>query len=153
MTTTEPLAWDPIRSAGSWGVATTNDPADVTDALTRLPGSWRLSPRKALIRRDQWTNLGPGSGPPALSTMNPGFGPVAGGTPCVLTGSRLTGTTMVFFGSNQATGVNVVNDTTVACVSPPGAPGLVNVNALRGTASNAIQYEYRDTEDPGNGEG
>jgi hypothetical protein len=147
MTAVEAKAWEPIRSAGSWGVATTNDPADLTDALT-LPGSWRIGRRKALIRRDQWTNLGPGSGPPTLASMDPGFGPVTGGTPCVLTGARLTGTTMVFFGSNQATGVNVVNDTTVACVSPGGAPGLVNVNALRGTASNAIQYEYRDAEEP-----
>jgi hypothetical protein len=137
-------AWGPIRPAGSWGEARTNDPNDVAAALA-LPGSWLMSKarRHVLVRRDQWANLGPGSGPPILSVADPGFGPVDGGTPVVLTGQRLTGTTFVFFGANQATTFNVVNDTTIDCTSPPNPAGLVNVNVIRGVASNAVQYEYR----------
>jgi hypothetical protein len=144
----EPMVWSPVHNAGSWGIATTDTPADLTAALA-LPGSWPIDKTRLLVRRDQWGNLPTSVGPPLLASMDPAFGPVTGADPVVLTGSRLTGTTMVFFGSNQATGLNVISDTSVACVSPPGAAGLVNVSALRGVASNAIQYEYRDAEDPG----
>jgi hypothetical protein len=141
-TATEPQAWQPIRSAGSWGVATTNDPADVTAALA-LPGSWRIGRRKALIRRDQWANLGPGSGPPTLTIVTPAFGPEDGGTACVVNGHNLAAPVLaVMFGSNQATGVQLLDSTRIACISPAGS-GLVNVQAVAPTGTNAVQFEYR----------
>ncbi len=138
------MTWT-IAEKGSWAVASTDDPGELPGALG-LPGSWRWHPRHAavLVRRDQVGTL-TGSAP-VLNGINPGFGPVDGGTPCSLGGLRLTGTTMVFFASNQATDVQVVDDSSITVTSPAkadGQPGLVNVNVIRGIASNAVQFDYR----------
>lgn len=58
--------------------------------------------------------------PPVVTSVYPNRTTVIGGTPLTITGSNLTGTTSVVFGSFPATSVVVVNDTTVTCVSPVG---------------------------------
>jgi hypothetical protein len=60
---------------------------------------------------------------PALTSMSPISGPVAGGTSVVLTGSGFTGATAVSFSSIPATSFNVVNATTINAVAPAGAVG------------------------------
>jgi hypothetical protein len=49
------MTWS-VHDAGSWGVATTDTPADMADALA-LPASWPINARDALVRRDQWETL------------------------------------------------------------------------------------------------
>jgi IPT/TIG domain len=142
---TAPLVWSPVHNSGSWGIATTDTPGDMTAALA-LPGSWPIDKSRLLVRRDQWGNLPTAPPPgPALTSVNPNTGDVAGGTACVLSGSGLTGATQVFFGGIAAVSFAVTNDTTVAATSPPatgGNPGPVNVNVMRGVASNPVTFTY-----------
>jgi hypothetical protein len=65
----------------------------------------------------------------AVNGITPDQGPAAGGTPVVITGSNFqtTGTTTVTFAGAQATGVTVVNGTTIDAVSPAGDPGPAGV--------------------------
>ncbi|MEI8082793.1 MAG: IPT/TIG domain-containing protein, partial [Actinomycetes bacterium] len=79
--------------------------------------------------------------------VTPNNGPVGGGTPVSLYGAALTGTTGVTFGGVAATGVSVVNDTTVTAIAPAHAAGTVNVavttNLGTGTLLNGFTYGAR----------
>ena len=66
---------------------------------------------------------------PTVTALSPTHGAAAGGNTVTLTGTDLTGTTAVHFGANAATGVTVVNDTTVTAVAPAGTAGTVDVTA------------------------
>jgi hypothetical protein len=88
-----------------------------------------------------------------IHSITPPGGPPEGGTPCVIDGQQLTGSTAVFFGSNQATNMQVLSNASISCNSPPGTPeAMVNVNVMRGTASNPIQYKYGAASDEGEAE-
>jgi hypothetical protein len=88
-----------------------------------------------------------------INSMTPTGGPPEGGTPCVIDGQQLTGATAVFFAGAGATNVQVLSDTSVSCVSPAGTPeALVNVNVMRGTASNPLQFQYGAAADEGEAE-
>ena len=65
---------------------------------------------------------------PMLTAVAPDTGPAAGGTTVTLTGTGLTGTTDVTFGGVPATGVLVVDDTTVTAVAPAHPAGVVDVS-------------------------
>ena len=67
--------------------------------------------------------------PPVITAVNPDHGPASGGTSVTITGSDFTsvGTTTVTFGGTAATGVSVVNSTTLTCSTPAHASGTVNV--------------------------
>jgi lysophospholipase L1-like esterase len=65
--------------------------------------------------------------PPVLASVSPGGGPLAGGTTITLAGSNLTGATGVTIGGVAATSVNVVNASTVTCVTPAGSAGPKDV--------------------------
>jgi IPT/TIG domain len=82
--------------------------------------------------------------PPSLSSCNPVRGLTLGGTAVALTGANLTGTTGVTFGGTAATSVVVVNATTVTCVAPAHAAGLVNIVATNayGVATLTSAYTY-----------
>jgi hypothetical protein len=62
-----------------------------------------------------------------LTAISPNSGPAAGGTGVTLTGTGLTGATVVTFDGVAATSVNVVNSTTVTAVTPAHAAGTVDV--------------------------
>ncbi len=82
---------------------------------------------------------------PAITTINPDNGPVAGGTLVTINGSNLTGTTGVTFGGTAGTSVTVVNDSQVTVVTPAGtATGAVDVTltAPQGTATVSGGYTY-----------
>lgn len=59
----------------------------------------------------------------SISAVSPDTGPVAGGTVITITGSGFTGATAVNFinglSSSPASGLVVVDDTTITCVTPP----------------------------------
>ena len=84
------------------------------------------------------------SGPPAVTAASPVRGPVAGGTALTLTGTGFTSANAVTIGGLAATGITVVNDTTITAVSPPHAAGSVDVVVTTpfGTASGARLYTY-----------
>ncbi len=80
---------------------------------------------------------------PALTGIAPGSGPLAGGTTVTLTGSGLSGTTAVRFGTAPATSFTVVSATQVTAVAPAGSAGTVGVSATTpGGTSNEVAYTY-----------
>lgn len=56
---------------------------------------------------------------PTVSALSSSYGSVLGGTTVTITGSYLSDTVSVWFGSTAATNVTVNSDTSVTAVSPP----------------------------------
>ncbi|MFF6842335.1 IPT/TIG domain-containing protein [Streptomyces tanashiensis] len=82
--------------------------------------------------------------PPAVSAIAPDRGPTTGGTIVTLTGSHLTGTTGVTFDGTPASGVTVVDDTTVTAAAPAHTPGSVAVSlTAKGRTVTAGTYTYQ----------
>jgi len=81
---------------------------------------------------------------PTITSINPSSGPPEGATEITITGTRLSDTTEVRFGSNPATNVINVNSTTVTAVTPAGAVGAVNVTLTtpEGTALKSNGFTY-----------
>jgi formylglycine-generating enzyme required for sulfatase activity len=81
---------------------------------------------------------------PVITSISPLIGPVDGGTQIIVKGTNLDGTTLVTVGGLAATGVTVINSTTVTAVTPPGAAGLATVGVTTGggtaTLPNAFGY-------------
>jgi YVTN family beta-propeller protein len=65
-----------------------------------------------------------------VTGISPSSGPAAGGTTVTITGTGFTGATSVIFGSNAAQSFNVVSDSEITAVSPPGS-GAVDVRVLK----------------------
>ncbi len=55
---------------------------------------------------------------PDVESVSPNSGPASGGTTVTINGSGFTGATEVHFGSAAASGVVVVNDSTITASSP-----------------------------------
>jgi hypothetical protein len=90
---------------------------------------------------------------PQIASIDPESGDPAGGTEVTITGSQFTevdpGETTVTFGGLEASGVIVLDDSTIICTSPPGVDGdtvLVMVLNPRGTAE-FDGFTYADTSD------
>ncbi|MFH1531391.1 MAG: IPT/TIG domain-containing protein [Pseudomonadota bacterium] len=64
--------------------------------------------------------------PPTISSISPGVGPVAGGTPVAIWGANLSGDAAVTFGGVDALGVQLVQEGLLLVTSPPGT-GVVDV--------------------------
>ena len=81
---------------------------------------------------------------PTVTSVAPAGGPVAGGTAVTITGTNLTGATVVTFGGAAATAVVAVNATTITAVTPAHAAGLVNVSVTvpAGTGTGTGLYTY-----------
>ena len=81
-----------------------------------------------------------------MASVSPSSGSLAGGTTITVTGTNLSGATVVKVGSANATSLVVVNDTTLTCVTPAGSAGAksVSVTTPGGTAtrSNAFTHVY-----------
>ncbi|MBZ0134882.1 MAG: IPT/TIG domain-containing protein [Planctomycetes bacterium] len=79
-----------------------------------------------------------------LTGVSPNQGPTAGGQFVTLTGTGFTGSTGVDFGANPATGLVVVNDTTITVNTPAGSVGQVDVTVLNpgGNDTEINGYEY-----------
>jgi sugar lactone lactonase YvrE len=68
--------------------------------------------------------------PAAVTSISPAKGPTAGGTTVTITGRAFSGATAVDFGERLATSFTVNSDTQITAVSPPGAPGDVDVRVI-----------------------
>lgn len=81
---------------------------------------------------------------PTVASVSPSSGLASGGTAVVITGTNFDGATGVSFGSTPAKSFNVVSDTEITAVAPPGA-GSVNVtvsNPGQSIASAADLFTY-----------
>ncbi|MHC4779451.1 MAG: IPT/TIG domain-containing protein, partial [Planctomycetota bacterium] len=65
--------------------------------------------------------------PPTVSSINPNFGPQAGGTAVAITGTDFQSGATVTIGGVAAMSVNVVNATTITCNTQWHAAGVVDV--------------------------
>jgi hypothetical protein len=66
---------------------------------------------------------------PTVGPVSPLSGPTAGGTMVTITGTGLTGTSAIDFGSIPSTSFTCSSDTSCTAVSPPGVGGAVYITA------------------------
>ncbi|MEV7960128.1 IPT/TIG domain-containing protein, partial [Streptomyces sp. NPDC088252] len=80
---------------------------------------------------------------PTITAIAPTSGPTSGGTAVTITGTNLTSTSQVTFGSVPAP-FSVINATTVSAVTPPGTLGAVDVGLSNpaGTATDVGAFTY-----------
>ena len=83
----------------------------VVDVTVTTPGG-----KSATSSADQFTYIVA----PVVTGLSPTSGPAVGGTFVTITGTGFSGATAVDFGTTAATGVTVVNSTTITADSPCG---------------------------------
>ncbi|MEU5808658.1 IPT/TIG domain-containing protein [Streptomyces sp. NPDC047718] len=87
--------------------------------------------------------------PPTINTINPSQGPTTGGTTVTLTGTGMTGSIAVRFGSTNATSFTVNSATQITAVSPPYAAGAAAVTVVHPTGtSNSVMFTYTAAQVP-----
>ncbi|MFM7259463.1 MAG: IPT/TIG domain-containing protein, partial [bacterium] len=81
---------------------------------------------------------------PTVTSVTPNQGSTTGGTAVTITGTNLVGATSVKFGTTLATGVVVVNDTTITAFAPAATAGAksVSVTTPGGTGTLASAFTY-----------
>ncbi len=81
---------------------------------------------------------------PTVTGISPSSGSTAGGTSVTITGTNLSGATSVTIGGAAATGVSVVNSTTITATTPAGTVGAkdVAVTTPGGTGTGTGLYTY-----------
>ncbi len=79
-----------------------------------------------------------------ISKVSPAEGSVTGGAPVTISGSGFSGNTKVLIGGKPAIGVQVVDDSEVLAVTPPGSFGFQPVHVVNergtGTLKNGFFY-------------
>jgi len=84
---------------------------------------------------DQFTYLAP----PAVTSVSPASGSIAGGTTVAISGMNLTGATSVSFGTTAAAGFTFNSSTgIISAVSPPGSVGTVDIRIVTSGGTSAI---------------
>jgi hypothetical protein len=94
--------------------------------------------------RDSGADEYSGAPVPVTNQSTPNTGSTSGGTPVTLIGSGFEGFIEVLFDTQFATSVVRVNSTTITCVTPPHAPGVVNVRVrcAGGNSAPSAIYTY-----------
>jgi hypothetical protein len=85
---------------------------------------------------------------PAISSIAPTFGSIAGGTVMTITGTNFNAASAVKFGSTPATGFTVDSDTQITATAPAGTvPGPVDltVTTLAGTSPTTSHDQFTYT--------
>jgi hypothetical protein len=87
---------------------------------------------------------------PLIAQVLPVQGPAIGGTRVTITGARFSpnvlGSTTVLFGGVPATGVIVLDDSTLTAVTPPGTPdSVVSVHVTNALGSGVLSSAFRYT--------
>lgn len=92
-----------------------------------------------------FTGLGPAFPVPTVTGVSPATGSTAGGTSVTLTGTGFIGATSVTIGGTAATGLNVLNATTITCTTPAHAAGTASVLVTTpgGTNTANTLFTYR----------
>ena len=87
-------------------------------------------------------------GPPTVTQISPGAGPIAGGTAVAITGTSFAPGATVSFGTVAATDINVSSSTTLVATAPAGTEaGVVDVTVATpgsdgGTSSSSVADLY-----------
>jgi hypothetical protein len=85
---------------------------------------------------------------PAVASLNPSTGPIAGGTAVMITGSGMANATAVYFGKTLAT-ITSVSATQIMVTSPASAVGTVDVTVVTAGGTSAVtsadQFTYVTT--------
>ena len=111
-------ATTPAHAAGAVGITVTN--ADGQSATSA----------------NAFTYIAP---PPTIASVAPASGPTAGGTVVTITGTNYAAGATVTIGGTAATGVTVVNSTTIQATTPAHAAGAVNVTVTNGDSQSATR--------------
>ncbi len=74
---------------------------------------------------------------PTVVSVTPVSGPTTGGTPITISGTNFTASATVSLGSSAATGVVIVNSTTITATTPAHAAGAVNVTVTNSDGQGA----------------
>jgi hypothetical protein len=88
---------------------------------------------------------GPDGAVAVLTSIDPDWGPLVGGTEVTITGSGFTGNgnLTVTFGANDGTDVNVVSDTELTVVTPNGPHARVDVTVTNDNGtSGGLNFRY-----------
>lgn len=89
--------------------------------------------------------------PPIVSGISPSYGPKAGGTSVLITGSGFKGVSAVTFGTALASGITIDSDSQIRVTAPAGS-GLVNVTVTNSTGTSAVnssaQFYYQTAATP-----
>jgi IPT/TIG domain-containing protein len=95
----------------------------------------------AISAADQYTFVAP---PPVVTGISPTSGNPAGGTSVTVTGSSLSFTTAVNFGSTPAASITSNTDTSITAVSPAHTAGIVHVTitTAAGTSSATAADQF-----------
>ncbi len=75
---------------------------------------------------------------PAVTSVSPNSGPVAGGTAVTITGTNFAAGATVTFGTAAATNVVVVSSTSITATTPAGSAGAVTVKVTVGGQSGSL---------------
>jgi hypothetical protein len=104
--------------------------------------------------QQEWSNAGSickqrlAISQPAVTKVGPAKGPVGGGTAVKITGTGFTGTTVVRFGSQEAS-FTVTSATKILATAPPGTVGTVDVTVTNPLGTSAVSaadhYKYTPT--------
>ena len=106
-----------------------------TDSFGQQRPTSQPRPQQATLPQQQLSGQGvsnfyppPSSSPPRIEQVVPSWGPVEGGTPCVLLGIGFHDELQVFFGNRCAISVQSRHGVSLTCTVPPGdGPGVVPI--------------------------
>ena len=82
---------------------------------------------------------------PAIHTIEPDYGPAAGGTLVTITGSNFRPEVAVLFDGIAASSVTFINSATVTAVTPPNEPGWAELTLINGDGKRVSEptgFEY-----------
>ncbi|HEY3379162.1 MAG TPA: IPT/TIG domain-containing protein [Armatimonadota bacterium] len=93
---------------------------------------------------------GHGTRVPTIISFTPDTGSTAGGTSVTITGTHLTGASLVAFGTIPATSITVNSDTQITVTSPPHPAGTVkiSVTARGGSITSTHDFTYQVAPPP-----
>jgi hypothetical protein len=134
-----------VNSATQITATSPAESAGTVDVKVTTPGG-----TSATSSADQFTYAA--NNAPKVTGISPTSGLVAGGTTVIITGTNLTGTTAVKFGTVAASSFTVNSATQITATSPAEAAGLVDVKVTTagGTSatSTADQFTYAANNAP-----
>ncbi len=125
---------------------TATTPAHAAGAVTVVVTNADGQPGN-LVNGYTYTNPAPA---PTATSIAPDTGPVAGGMGVTITGANFLAGATVSFGGTAATGVTVINTSSITATTPAHAAGAVNIVVTNGDAQSGILpngYTYTSLAD------